>query len=59
MLNMSFCHRYISLKGIGMTSQISFGTKEMGLAVKKDRGNLKLKALRVTCLPPLDWDRIS
>lgn len=34
-----------------MTSQISFGTKEMGLAVKEDKGDFKLKAINVPCLP--------
>lgn len=34
-----------------MTSQISFGTKEMGLAGKEDKGDFKLKAVNVPCLP--------
>lgn len=27
-----------------MTNQISFGTKEMGLALKEDKGDFRLKA---------------
>lgn len=34
-----------------MTSQSSFGTQEMGLAVKEEKGDLKLNAVHVTYLP--------
>lgn len=34
-----------------MTSQISFGTKEMALAVKEDKRDLKLKAVLFAYLP--------
>lgn len=34
-----------------MTSQSSFGTQEMGLAVKEENRDLKLNAVHVTYLP--------
>ena len=47
---MSFSQE-ISHKRIDMTSQISFATKEMALAVKENKGDLKLKAVLVAYLP--------